>query len=137
MSVDTPTGRLILDTGGLLAWAQGDAKARGVIQDAARRRLLIVVPAVVIAQAIRGGSRDAAVNWALNRIDKQLPVTPALARQAGALLGVTGATDVVDAIVVAEALRVLPAAILTSDPRDLHVLVAADPARGRVRIVTI
>jgi hypothetical protein len=137
MSADTPTGRLILDTGGLLAWAHGDVKARGVIRDAERRRLLIVVSAVVIAQAIRGGAGDAAVNWALRKIGMQLPVTPALARQAGALLGATGTTDVVDAIVVAEAVRFLPATILTSDPRDIHVLVAADPARGRVRVVAI
>jgi hypothetical protein len=137
MSIERPAGRLILDTGGLLAWAHGDVKARGVIRDAGHRRLLIVVSAVVIAQAIRGGRSDAAINWALRRIEEQAPVTPALARHAGALLGATGTTDVVDAIVVAEAVRYLPATILTSDPRDIQLLVAADPARGRVRVVTI
>ena len=132
-----PRGRLVLDTGGLLAWAYGDSDAREFLQEAVVRRVTIVVSAVVIAQAIRGGRGDAAINWALRRIGEQIPVTPALARQAGALLGATGTTDVVDAVVVAEALRVLPATILTSDPRDIHVLLAADPARGRVRVVTV
>src|SRR5690242_12032395 len=119
VSSSAPTGRMILDTGGLLAWAYGDADAREFIQEAAARRVAIVVSAVVIAQAIRGGRGDVAINWALGRIGEQVPVTPALARQAGALLGATGTTDVVDAIVVAEALRFLPATILTSDPGDI------------------
>lgn len=130
-------GRLILDTGGLLAWSHGDARAREFVQEAVRRRIVVVVSAAVIAQAIRGGARDAPINWALRRIGEQLPVTPELARHAGALLGATGTTDVVDAIVVAEACRVLPATILTSDPRDIHPLVAVDPACGRVRVATV
>ena len=97
----------------------------------------MIVPAVVIAQAIRGGPSDAAINWALRRIGEQTIVTPALARQAGVLLGATATTNVVAALVVAEALQLLPATILTSDPRDIHRLVDADTARGRVHVVAV
>src|SRR5438067_174152 len=130
-------GRLILDTGGLLAWAHGDAFARAMILEAGRRAALVVVPAVVIAQVIRGGPADAPVNQTLKRAGELAPVTPMLARQAGVLLGATGTTDAVDALVVAEALRVLPAVILTSDPRDIRVLVQSDRAHPRVQVISV
>src|SRR4051794_34633958 len=115
-------GRLILDTGGLFAWATGNDAVRAAILRAVREPLILVVPAVVIAQAIRGGARDAPINRVLKQVDQLAPATPALARQAGVLLGATATTDVVDALVVAEALRVLPASILTSDPNDIRRL---------------
>ena len=130
-------GRLILDTGGLLAWAHGDAFARAIVLEAGRHAALVVVPAVVIAQTIRGGPADAPINQALKRVGEFAPVTPLLARQAGVLLGATGTTDVVDALVVAEALRVLPTAILTSDPNDLRLLVQSDPSHARVQVISV
>ncbi len=130
-------GRLILDTGGLLAWAYGDAFVRAAILEAGRRAVLVVAPAVVIAQAIRGGPADAPINQALKRVGEFTPVTPTLARQAGLLLGATRTTDVVDALVVAEALRILPSVILTSDPSDIRLLVQSDPAHPRVQVVPV
>jgi hypothetical protein len=64
-------------------------------------------------------------------------MTPQLARQAGVLLGRTRTTDVVDAFVVAEALRILPTLILTSDPRDIRLLVQSDPSHPYVRVVSV
>src|SRR5690349_6565846 len=113
------SGRLILDTGGVLAWASGDRFVRRVIERAARNALPIVVPLPVVTQLIRGGARDAPVNLVLKGIDDYGEMTPLLARQAGVLLGRIRMTDAVDALVVAEALRLLPALILTSDPRDI------------------
>ena len=66
-------------------------------------------------------------NLVLKGIHDYGAMTPLLARQAGVLLGKTRTTDVVDALVVAEALRLLPALILTSDPRDIRILVESDP----------
>jgi hypothetical protein len=130
-------GRLVLDTGGLLAWAAGDVLARGIILYAARQRTPVVVPTVVIAQAIRGGPRDAPINQALKQVDQFTNVTPLLARQAGTLLGATATTDVVDALVAAEALRLLPTTILTSDPGDMRRLLMEDRAHGRVQIIAV
>ncbi|HEX5501850.1 MAG TPA: hypothetical protein VFW96_04475 [Thermomicrobiales bacterium] len=132
-----PGGRLVLDTGGLLAWVHGDAFARAMILAAGRHAALVVVPAIVIAQAIRGGPADAPVNRVLKQVDAFPPVTVRLARQAGVLLGATRTTDVADALVVAEALRLLPAVILTSDPGDIRRLVQSDSAHPRVRVVPV
>ncbi len=130
-------GRLLLDAGGLLAWAHGDPFTRGMILRAGQQQALVVVPVVVVAQVIRGGPSDARVNRILKGVEEFTPVTLALARQAGALLAATGTTDVVDALVVVEALRLLPAAILTSDPGDLRLLLQRDPSHARVRIIPV
>jgi hypothetical protein len=146
------SGRLILDTGGLLAWAYGDPFARAVIRDAEIRGILVIVPVLVIAQAIRGGPADAPVNQALKRIGEPAiassraarrdighiaPITTLLARQAGTLLGASETTDVVDAVIVAKALRFLPTAILTSGPHDIRRLVQSDPAHARVQVIAV
>jgi hypothetical protein len=130
-------GRLILDAGGLIAWAAGQPAARAVIRHAARQKMTIVVPTVVIAQVIRGGPRDAPINQALKQVHQLASVTPLLARQAGVLLGATSTTDVVDALVVAEALRSLPAVILTSDPGDIRRLAMSDKAHARVQVIPV
>lgn len=130
-------GRLILDTGGLLAWAIGEQRAREAVLRAVHRGMPIVVPTVVIARVIRGGPRDAPINQALKQIQQFPVVTPLLARQAGVLLGATETTDVVDAVVVAEALRQLPATILTSDPADIRHLAISTSAHARVQILPV
>jgi hypothetical protein len=146
VSLVLSAARLILDTGGLLAWSLGDARTRAYIRDAAQQRMPILVPAVVIAQAIRGGSRDAPVNRILNlvRIDGVaispatiVPIDEALAREAGRLLGLTATTDVVDALVVAEAARRPPATILTSDHPDVMRLVTTLSDHSRIRVIRV
>lgn len=130
-------GRLILDTGGLLAWAYGNTLARAVIRSADRQIVFVIVPVVIVAQAIRGGAADAPVNIVLKRVGEFAPITLDLARQAGALLAATKTTDVVDALVAAEALRLLPSTILTSDPGDLRRLIQSHPDHARVRVIPV
>jgi hypothetical protein len=132
-----PGGRVILDAGALFAWARGDDFVRAMIQQADERKALVVLPVVVIAQAIRGGRADAPIDRVMKQVSKFAPVTIPLARQAGILLGATGATDVVDALVAAEALASLPSLILTSDPRDIRQLIQNDPAHSRVQVVAV
>jgi hypothetical protein len=146
VSLALSAARLILDTGGLLAWSGGDARVRAYIRNAAQQRMPILIPAVVVAQVIRGGPRDAPINRVLNavRLDG-IAITPAtiipvdgmLAREAGKLLGLTRTTDVVDAVVVAEAARRLPATILTSDHPDMMRLVSTLPDHARIRVVRV
>lgn len=130
-------GRLILDTGGLFAWATGDQRAREAILRAAQREMPIIVPSVVLAQALRGGPRDAPINRALKQIQFVPAATASLARQAGVLLGATGTTDVVDALVVAEALSRVPATILTSDPDDIRRLAMSAPEQARIQTLPV
>ncbi len=130
-------GHMVLDSGALFALAVGNVEARAALLLAVRRGLTITVPTVVLAQVIRGGPQDAAVNRILKEISDFTVITTTLARQAGVLLRKTATLDVVDALVATIALQQLPAVILTSDPGDLRTLVMADTDHPRVQIIAI
>lgn len=131
------SGRLILDSGGVLALARGDPKARSIVRAATERGFLVAIPAPVVAEVHRGGRRDAAVDRVLTAVDMVIPTSETVARRAGELLGAAGLDDPVDAIVVAEALASLPAMILTSDSGDVRRLLETQSDRARVSLVTV
>ncbi len=130
-------GYMVLDSGALFALSVGDVEARAALLLAVRRGLTITIPTVVLAQVIRGGPQDAAVNRVLKEIGEFTVITTTLARQAGVLLRKTATIDVVDALVATIALQQLPAVILTSDPGDLRTLVMADTDHPRVQIIAV
>jgi hypothetical protein len=76
----------------------------------------------VVAQVWRGGGRQALVARALAAVEIA-GLDEVLGRRAGVLLGRAKTRDAVDAAVVA--LAVDDDRIVTSDPRDIHTLVAA------------
>ncbi|MGB8993810.1 MAG: hypothetical protein WCC65_00665 [Pseudonocardiaceae bacterium] len=93
----------------------------GLIELGRRAGASLVTAAPVIAQAWRGGGRQA-------RLARLLPMTEIRttglreARAASELLAASGATDVVDTLVV---LAAVPGdQIITSGPADLRTLVA-------------
>jgi predicted nucleic acid-binding protein len=117
--------RLILDSGAVIALAAGQARARQFVERALRDRLLIVVPAVVVAETTRGSNRDAPVNRVLRAIHEIAPITEVGARAAGRLMAAANiANSTIDALVVAEAVLHGPAVILTGDLGDLSALAA-------------
>ncbi len=63
--------------------------------------------------------------------------TPERAKQAGVLRARSGVLDVVEAIVVAEAVSGLPAIIPTSDLDDINALVDAAGARDRETVILV
>ena len=66
-----------------------------------------------------------------------IETTPERAKQAGVLRARSGVLDVVEAIVVAEAVSGLPAIVLTSDLDDINALVDAAGARDRVTVILV
>jgi predicted nucleic acid-binding protein len=96
------------------AWAEHKARLElGVVP---------IVPTVVVAQVSRSPQQSQ-----LRRFLKGCIVVPLVeseAREAGRLLGIAKTSDVVDAVVVATALR-QKATILTSDPHDMTRLAKA------------
>ena len=89
------------------------------------------IPVPVLAEALRGGPRDAPVHRVRNAVDVFVPLE-ATARLAGALLGRTNGTNTVDALVAASAIA-CDGDVLTSDPRDMEkLLVGRRPAVLRV-----
>jgi predicted nucleic acid-binding protein len=136
--IATPlTPRLVLDTGALIALERGDARVRRQLENATRRGCVVVVPVMVVMEAMAGACSQARLNQALAVIDVELPLVPAIAHQAVGLKARAGVGSDVDAIVVLEALAVPGSAILTSDPSDIHALLEAAGSKGRVPVLRV
>jgi hypothetical protein len=129
--------RLILDAGALIALARGDVRTRALIMRALEDGARAEVPTPVLAQVHRGSRDRAQTDRSLRWIDQYVPTTTSIARQAGELLGSADLAGAIDAIVAAEALSGMPAAILTNDAADLTALVAAGGGAGRVAILSV
>jgi predicted nucleic acid-binding protein len=132
-------GTLVLDAEGLAKLAVGEARVRGYLDSARARGARVAVSAVTLTEALRGGPRDAAVHRVLARITV-VPVTAAVARRAGELLGTTGLSGhrcAIDAVVAATALdSERPVVLLTSDPDDMSRL-AEGPGRPKEQRVVV
>lgn len=110
------------DAGMLIAADRDDRAAWAMHQRWVRAGTPIIVPAVVLAQAWRGGPQAS-----LSRLlvaCRLEPISVAEARLAGAACAKAGTRDVVDALVVIGALR-RGDVVMTSDPDDLLRLAEA------------
>ena len=119
--------RVILDSGAVIALARGDSRARAFLARAAELRIPIEVPVAVVAETVRGGPRDSAVNRVLKAIGNVPEAREVHGRIAGTLLGAARSTAAIDALVVAQAVAAGGADILTSDRKDLERLAASHP----------
>jgi predicted nucleic acid-binding protein len=132
-------GTLVLDCEGLSKLAAGDPRTRAYLDSARARGARVVVSAITLTEALRGGPRDAAVHRVLSRITV-VPVTAVIARRAGELLGMTGLSGhrcAIDAVVAATALDTeRPIVLLTSDPEDFNKLVE-EPDRPKAQRIAI
>jgi hypothetical protein len=129
----TPQGALVLDNEGLSRAATDRAmyiRLQAAYADGRR----VVTSAAILAEALRGTPRDAAVYRVLNGIVVE-PVTQAIGEQAGKLIGAArlGSGQAVDAILVATALKEEGRVVIaTSDLGDISALVGAE---DRVSVV--
>lgn len=118
------------DAGALVAADRGERRMW------ARHRALLVtrtvptVPAPVVAQAWRGGGRQALLARLLQGCDIEALDDP-LARSVGALAAKAGTSDVVDACVAEGALR-RHDLVVSSDPDDLEAI--ADAVHRRLEV---
>ena len=113
-----PAG-LTLDTGALLAVERGNPRVRALLRRAIENQLPLHIPAGVVAQGWRGGSRQARMARLLTAREVQIVALDHLtARAVGVLCGMSGHSDVVDVHVVLHA-RDNNHCIVTSDPADL------------------
>ena len=135
----TGAGTLVLDAEGLSKLAAGDARTRGYLDSARNRGARGAVGAITLTEALRGGSRDAAVHRVLARIIV-ISVNEGIARRAGELLGAAGLSGhrcAIDAVVAATALAMdRPVVLLTSDPDDLNKLVE-EPGRPKAQRIVV
>ncbi|MGH3566006.1 MAG: hypothetical protein ACRDRH_08245 [Pseudonocardia sp.] len=113
-----------LDTGALIALEAGSHRMVALVETAIRTQSPLAVPAGVLAQAWRGGARQARIARLLRSSVTDIVVLDrSEALTVGALCSRSGATDVVDVSVLICA-RARRQAIVTSDPGDL---LAIDP----------
>ena len=116
---------LTLDTGALLAIERGDEYMRALLARAIQNGLEISVPAGVVAQAWRGGPRQARLSMLLNDPLVDVPrLDEFSAKAVGLVCGRTGHFDVIDTHVYLHA-RTRGHQIVTSDPGDFRKLGAA------------
>jgi predicted nucleic acid-binding protein len=121
----------LLDTGALIAFERNERRVVAIVVRALEHHDPLLVPACVVAQAWRDGSRQTRLARLLGSpLCEVLVLDDRQARAAGQLCGVAGSSDVVDAS-VAIAGRERGARVITSDPDDLRRL------DHRLELVTI
>ncbi len=107
---------IVYDTGALLAAERSNPDFLALHDELTAARIRPIVPVVVLAQAWRGGPQHQ-----ISRVLKACNIVPddeRTGRAAGVACAASGTADVVDAIVVATAVR-HQAPVVTSDPGDL------------------
>lgn len=122
-----PAHHLILDSGAVIALARHDPRARAILATAREAGVEVSIPAVVIAETVRGSAKDASVNQVIKAVGEVRPTGEAGGRIAGALLGATGSTSTLDALVVATVIEHGGGVVLTGDPDDLGPLAGDHP----------
>ena len=111
------------DTGALAAADRGERRQWARHRALLARRDVPTVPAPVLAQAWRGGSRQALLSRLLTGCDIEA-LDDTQARATGTLAARAATTDIVDVCVVEGALRRRDL-IISSDPRDLTAIATA------------
>jgi predicted nucleic acid-binding protein len=120
---------IVYDTGALLAAERHNPDFLALHDELAAARIRPIVPVVVLAQAWRGGPQHQ-----ISRVLKACDIVPDdehTGRAAGVACAASGTADVVDAIVVATAVR-HQAPVVTSDPGDLSHI--ADALGVKIRL---
>jgi hypothetical protein len=111
------------DTGALVAADRNDRKMWALHAGYLDEEVVPMVPAPVLAQAWRGGARQARVARLLQMCDVE-PLSEALAKDVGVLAGRAKHDDVVDVAVVEGAVR-RGDAVVTSDAGHVRKIAAA------------
>ena len=121
------------DTGALLAAERNDRRMWALHAAFLALEVAPTVPAPVLAQAWRGGAKQASLSRLLALCDVE-PMSEPQARAVGRLAALSHHNDVVDLAVVEGALRRRDA-IVTSDPGDIQRVATA--IRERIAIETL
>jgi predicted nucleic acid-binding protein len=120
---------IVFDTGALLALERDDRAVWTRLREAVKADIPVVVPVGALAQAWRGGPRQARLARVLADLE---PVSfDDSALSAGELCGKSGTADVIDASVALVAARSGVTHLYTSDPEDLKRLLQAVGRRRR------
>jgi predicted nucleic acid-binding protein len=118
------------DTGALVAAERNDRRMWSLHAGFLAEEIVPVVPAPVLAEAWRGGSRQASLSRLLAMCIIE-PMTEEQARRVGVLAGKADRDDIVDVTVVEGAVRRREAVVTSNEE---HIRRVADATRARLRI---
>jgi predicted nucleic acid-binding protein len=116
------TGAITFDTGALIAIERRSRRMQALLEEIDRRDWAVAVPAGAVAQAWRGGPRQARIAALLS--DERTEVVPLddpTARAVGLVSGRSGHADVID-VSAAVCARQRNGHVVTSDPDDLRAV---------------
>jgi predicted nucleic acid-binding protein len=122
---------LALDSDALIA-AEKDPRVEAVIRKWLHEGARILISAPAIAEAVRGGPKDAAANRLIKAVNHVANTSEAIARDAGRRLGSKRSSKTIDALVVATAEAYLATDILTTDPVDIRTF-----ASNRINVIVL
>lgn len=126
-------GGVTYDTGALVTAERNNRTMWELHAGLVAEEVVPVVPAPVLAQAWRGGARQASLARLLRMCDIE-PMSEELARKVGALVSESGHADIVDVAVVEGAIR-RGDGVVTSDAG--HIRKIAESAGSTLRIASI
>lgn len=122
------------DTGALIAGERDDRRMWALHVGFLAEEVVPMVPAPALAQAWRGGPRQASLARMLAGCEIEA-MSPDQARRVGELAGRSGHDDVVDVTVGEGAVRRGDVVVVTSD--DDHIRKVVHAAGGRLRIENV
>ena len=125
----------VYDAGALIAFDSNNRRLWSIHKAALNEGREIVVPAIVVGQVWRDGSKQAQLSRLLRACEIE-PTGLETAKAAGVLCGQAGCSDVVDATVMVTALA-HHALIFTSDPEDMTKLAEASGIRPRPVLIRV
>jgi hypothetical protein len=126
-------GGITYDTGALVAAERNNRQMWALHAGYLAEEVIPTVPAPVLAEAWRGGSRQASLSRLLRMCETE-PMSEDLARNVGVLAGKSGQDDIVDVSVVEGAVR-RGDAVVTSNAS--HIRMVADATGASLRIESI
>jgi predicted nucleic acid-binding protein len=116
------TSAITFDTGALIAIERRSRRMQALLEEIDRRDWRIAVPAGAVAQAWRGGPRQARIAALLSDVRTEVvPLDDPAARAVGLVCGRSGHADVVD-VSIAVCARQRNLHVVTSDPQDLRAV---------------
>ncbi len=116
------TSAITFDAGALIAIKRRSRRMQALLEEIDRRDWQVAVPAGAVAQAWRGGPRQARIAAVLgDERTEVVPLDDPAARAVGLLSGRSGHADVVD-VSVALCARARNLHVVTSDPDDLRAV---------------
>jgi predicted nucleic acid-binding protein len=116
------TNAITFDTGALIAIEHRSKRMQALLEEIDRREWQVAIPAGAVAQAWRGGPRQARIAALLgDQRTEVVPLDDPTARAVGLVCGRSGHADVID-VSVAICARQRNLHVITSDPEDLRAV---------------